>query len=245
MVKKKTKEFDIIFGVHSVTEVLYAKKRKIMQLYVAKTHPKAWKKIVSWVPKYVQIQYVTANVLSRIAESSDHQGMVAYVAPFPFQKSFFDPKKSLCLLLIDGVQDPRNLGSLLRSAYCTHFDGVIMIKKGGAPLSAVAHKASAGLAEYLAIYRAASSKEAVQLLIKAGYQLYTAVSEGDAQSTHQIRYVTPLCVVIGGEGCGVSQDAIKKGINITLPQKRSDISYNASVAGGILLFLIATQLRRI
>jgi len=133
------------------------------------------------------------------------------------------------------------LGAIVRSAYCTGVQGVIITTKHSSPLNAVGLKASAGLAEHLEIYQVPTASVGVQELKKAGYALYVAALAQQAVAAVAVDYRLPLCVVIGSEGKGVSLDVIKQGTLVTLPQKTADISYNASVAAGILLFLIATK----
>ena len=246
MTKKQIKKqlVEYIYGVHSIQELLKAKKRKLVALYTTRPEPKAFKLIQSMMPPYpVQIQYVEKTKLLQLVGTDDHQGIVAMVQPYGYVKNFFNPKKHPFILLLDGVQDVRNVGAILRSAYCTVADGVIICKKGGASISAAAHKASAGLAEYISVYQAASIQEAVQMLKQAGYQMY--VTAFDGQNAATISYRQPLCIIIGSEGFGVTRSIIKEGIQITLPQKNDDISYNASVAAGIVLFLAGTKIGRI
>ncbi len=238
--KKKDKETkgELIFGIHPIVELLKAKRRKLISLYTTKPTPQAFDEIQAVWPKYpVPIQYVVRDVLDRMVGSTDHQGVVAWTTAFPFRKLFFDPKKHKFLVMVDGVQDPRNLGAILRSAYCTGVDGAIIIKRGGAQLTGVAIKSSAGLSEHLEIYAAQSAAAAVIELKNAGYAIYLATFDGENAVACQ--YKNPLCVVIGGEGSGVSKSILSSGIHVTLPQRSSDISYNASVAAGILLFLIS------
>ena len=120
---------------------------------------------------------------------------------------------------------------------------MISVKKGGVLLHATAFKSSAGLAENVEIFVASSAEEAVLNLKKAGYNLYMTTFDG--KSATSIEFKMPLCVVIGGEGFGISKSIIKSGIGVTLPQQRADISYNASVAASIITFLIATQHQKI
>src|SRR5579863_5881317 len=242
MTKKKTKEQtgELIFGIHPVVELLKAKRRKVISLYTTKPTPYAFSEIEKLLPKYhVPIQYVARNVLDRMAGTTDHQSVVAWVQTFPFRKTFFDPKKQKCLVMLDGIQDPRNLGAILRSAYCTGVDGAIVIKRGGAQLTGVAIKSSAGLSEHLEIYAAQSAAAAIIELKNAGYTVYLATFDGENATS--CNYKVPLCAVIGGEGTGISKSILSSGIHVTLPQKTSDISYNASVAAGILLFLISAR----
>ena len=155
----------------------------------------------------------------------------------------FDPQKQPFIVLLDGIQDPRNIGAILRSVYCAGADGAIICKKNNAPLNATAFKASAGLAEHLAIMNAPSVEAAVLDIEKAGYQMY--VSMFDGKNALKINYTQPLCVVIGGEGFGVSKIMHNKGTKITIPQRTPDISYNASVAAGIILATVGVQMGKI
>lgn len=242
MIKKKTKEQagELIFGIHPVVELLRAKRRKLISIYTTKPVPQAFSDIEKEWPKYpVPIQYVTREVLDRMVGTTDHQSVVAWTQPFPYRKVFFDAKKHKILVMLDGIQDPRNLGAILRSAYCTNVDGVILIKRGGAQLTGVAIKSSAGLSEHLEIYCAQSAQSAVLELKSAGYESYLATFDGENAATCQ--YQTPLCLVIGGEGYGITKSIMSSGKHVTLPQKKNDISYNASVAAGILLFLVSIR----
>jgi 23S rRNA (guanosine2251-2'-O)-methyltransferase len=239
MEKKSKAPGELIYGIHPLIEVLKAKRRKVISIYTTRPTPKAWNKIEELLPERTPIQYVNRDVLTNMAKTADHQGVVAWVQLFPFRSKAFDPVKHPFLVLLDGIQDPRNVGAILRSAYCTGATGVILSQKFAAPLNAAALKASAGLAEHLEIMVAQSAPSAVQNLKAAGYNLYLAAFGG--KNALDVAYQTPLCLVIGSEGEGILPSILKMGTQITLPQKTSDISYNASVAAGILLFLIGTK----
>lgn len=236
---KKDRQQELIFGLHPIVELLKAKRRKIARLYTTKPTPKCWDDVARILPPSVPIQYVPRDVLTRLAQSPDHQGLLAYVTPFPLRSKPFEAARHPFVLLIDGIQDPRNLGAILRSAYCIGVNGIIVLKKSSSPLTAIALKASAGLAEYLEIYQASTAMSAVQELKKNGYHIYLASLDGEDAT--KVQYQRPLCLVIGSEGRGISQEIARTGKTITIPQRQPDISYNASVAAGILLFLIAHQ----
>ena len=106
-----------------------------------------------------------------------------------------------------------------------------------------AFKSSAGLAEHLEIMVVPTAPAAVQVLKEAGYAIYLAAFGG--KSALEIEYQSPLCLIIGYEGEGIQPALLKMGTQVTLPQKTADVSYNASVAAGILLFLIGTQQQKI
>lgn len=239
---KKTKQTvgELLYGMHPILEMLKAKKRKLIALYTTKPEPKGFTDIQKLMPKYpVQIQYVARDVLTRMAGNTDHQGVIAWVHPLGARKKMFEPENHPFLIMLDGIQDSRNLGAIIRSAYCAGASGVVMTKKNSAPLNAPAFKASAGLAERIEIYEASSSVSAAQELKQAGYNMYLATFDGESATTCEFKL--PCCIVIGAEGAGVSREILKSGTHVTLPQKTKDISYNASVAAGILLFLAGTK----
>jgi 23S rRNA (guanosine2251-2'-O)-methyltransferase len=244
MKNKKQIKGELIYGVHPVIELLKAKRRKLISVYTTRPEPKAWALIKAVWPKYqVPIQYVERDVLTRMAGTTEHQGVVAWVQEYSFRKAFFSSDKQPFLVMLDGVQDTRNVGAILRSAYCTNASGVIMITRDAAPLNGSSLKSSAGLAEHLEIYLAPSPQAAIAELKKAGYTIYLATFKGENATT--ITYKEPLCLVIGSEFTGISKDIMKDGVHVTLPQKTADISYNASVAAGLLLFIVGTQLKKI
>lgn len=244
--KKKQKKVagQLIFGIHPIVECLKAKRRKIISLYTTKPHPKGFKEIERHLPKHpVSTQYVSREVLHKMADSEDHQGVIGWVRDFPFRKKPFDSKKQKFIVLLDGIQDPRNVGAIIRSAYCAGADGVVLCKKGGSSLSATAIKASAGLAEHMEIFVYPSVQAAAQELKNAGYNLFMAVFNG--QPVTECEFSEPVCLVIGNEAVGVSKSILKLGKGVTIAQRSANISYNASVAAGILLYQIGIKNKRI
>lgn len=237
--KERTKE--VLYGAHPIIEMLKAKKRKLLALYTRKPLPKAWLRIKQYLPKTMpSINYVEKNILDGIAQSPEHMGVVAFVSPFQYRSKMFNPQEHQFILLLDAIQDVGNLGAILRSAYCSGVQGVILTKKGGSLLTPAVCKAAAGLVEHLEIYVAPSASYAVTELKKAGYSLYMAVIDG--KNAYEAEYKKPLCLVIGNEATGIEKSVRAEGHAITIPQKTSEISYNASVAAGILLSTISFKM---
>jgi 23S rRNA (guanosine2251-2'-O)-methyltransferase len=229
----------MVYGVHPVLELLRAKRRPIYQLYTTDPAPKAFPLIKSLIPARIPITIVKKDFLTNMVETADHQGFVAITAPFPMRKKPFEAAKSPFILLVDSVQDTRNLGAILRSAYCTGVSGVVLSGSHGAPINAPACKSAAGLAEHLEIISYPTALNAAQELKKAGYNLYMGALGGE--TAIQAPFTPPLCVVVGNEATGITPPVMALGKKVMLPQKSSEISYNASVAAGILLFLAATK----
>jgi 23S rRNA (guanosine2251-2'-O)-methyltransferase len=243
--KKATPRFaDFVYGVHACLELLTAKRRKISTVYTTKHEIKSWDKIKKLIPAYTQIQIVDRDVLDKMTDFAQHQGIVIYAAPFPFEKTIFDPKTNPFIVVLDSVQDIGNLGAIIRSAYCAGVDGVVLCSKNSAPLTPAAIKSSAGLSEHTKIFIAPSIGFALQELKNKGYGLYIATLDG-AENAATVQFKMPAALVIGNEESGVSKETLKLGTKILLPQRRADISYNASVAAGILMFLMAAQFKKI
>lgn len=228
---------EMLYGAHPIIEMLKAKRRKLHSIYTTKNLPKAWERVQPYLPASIpNIQYVSRDVLDRMAGTTDHNCIIALVSPFKFTQTIFKPKEKPFIVLLDAIQDVRNAGAILRSAFCTEVDGIVMCKTKGAPLTPAVFKASAGLAEHLPIYQVGSLKQAIAELKQAGYHFYMAVLDG--QDATKTVFQKPCCLVIGNEAEGITKDIRGQGTLITLPQKTPDISYNASVAAGILMFLL-------
>jgi len=238
--KKQTVKGELIYGINPILELLKAKRRKIIQLYTTRPEPRSMGHIKRYLPRHpVPIQYVTRAILQRMVDNTDHQGVVAWVHPFPFTKKLFDPAKHPFILMLDGVQDTRNFGAILRSAYCTGIDAIVVPTKNSAPLNATTLKASAGLAEQLQINITDNLLATAHELKKAGYKFVLATLDG--QDPETLAFDEPTCLVIGSEGTGISTPLLSLGTHITIPQRSPDISYNASVAAGILLYTIGRK----
>jgi 23S rRNA (guanosine2251-2'-O)-methyltransferase len=235
--KRVTRNHEILYGVHPIIECLKAGKRSIYALYMTKPEPKGWDRIKRYFSKYTPpIQYVSRDTLTRLAQSSEHMGIVAYVAPYEYTSKKLTTQANQRILLLDGVQDVHNLGAILRSAYCTNFDAVLVSKKC-ARMTAGVFKASAGLAEHVPVYLVPTSQHAASELRQMGYHLYMTVADG-GKSALDVSFKPPFCVVIGSEEQGIAKAVREQGTQVTLPQKDTS-SYNASVAAGIFLFIAA------
>jgi len=239
MKSRNLKETELIYGVHPITEVLKQKKRKLYTLYTTSNTPEAFDEIQPLLAKGCNIQYVDREILAKMSGTTDHQGLIARVQPYVYRKKMFDPAAEPILILLDSIQDPRNVGSIIRTAACTGVNGVIIPTRHASPLSATVHKAAAGLTERIAIMQTTSSGHALELLKKAGYTTYLTTVEG--APIHEMMFQKPLCLVIGNEGKGISKTLYHYGAQVSLPQSADDISYNASVAAGIFMFYVATN----
>jgi 23S rRNA (guanosine2251-2'-O)-methyltransferase len=241
MAKQKIKYQDFVYGVHPVIELLRAKRRKISTVYTLKRPIKSWGSIEKLIPAYAQVVCIDRFDLDKMAGTDEHQGILVFAAPFPYEKNMFTPEKHTFVLVLDGVQDVRNVGAILRSAYCTGVDGVVLCSRGGTLLTPAAVKSAAGLSEHLAIYVTPTIQDAIGKLSHQKYNIFLATLEKGERAS-DVEYAGPVALVLGNESVGISKDVMKKGTRVLLAQKRSDISYNVSVAAGILLHTIGIKI---
>lgn len=194
----------------------------------------------------IVVQEVERSVLDTLSESTNHQGVLAQMAGVSYlelDELLAKPKDANWapfLILLDGVQDPHNLGSIIRSGEAMGIDGVIIPKRRAAPVTQTVMKSSAGAANYLPVCRVGNLAATIDLLKKAGYWIVGADMEGDTCFVQDL--TGPLALVIGGEGSGLSRLVKDKCDFLTSVPMRGEInSLNASVAAGILVFEVVRQ----
>lgn len=187
--------------------------------------------------------------LDAVCAGGRHQGVVAFAA----QVEYCDLQDLLAaakekdeppfILLADGVQDPHNLGALMRTALLCGVHGVVIPKRGATGVTPVVMKASAGAAAVLPVARVANIGEAVRRLKQAGVFVYCADMAG--QPAYRQTLTGPIALVVGDEGKGVAP-LVKKLCDGTValpmaPGRAGVDSFNVSVAGGILMYEIFKQ----
>lgn len=181
------------------------------------------------------------------ATNGAHQGVVAVAAAREYcaaedilalaQERGEDPFVVVC----DGLEDPRNLGAVIRTAECAGAHGVIIPRHHSAGVTAAADKASAGAAEHMLIARVANLTGTLQELKKAGLWVYGAEADGESALWHT-DMKGPVCLVIGSEGQGLSR-LVRENCDfvMTIPMAGRVNSLNASVAAALLLYEVVRQ----
>lgn len=168
------------------------------------------------------------------------QGVVAEIKPYEYldldgliKKSM--KKKNPLLVMLDEINDPHNLGAILRSCDAFGVDGVIMKKTGQVPLNATVAKVSTGAIDYVPVTIVSNLNNAVDKLKKSGY--WIVASDGKAKNDYrEIDYNVPIVLIVGSEGFGVSQLLCKNSdFLIKIPMVGTVNSFNASVATAVLL----------
>lgn len=192
------------------------------------------------------IQYVAKERLDQISETGKHQGVIAVAASYEYAtvedilakaKETGEPP---FILLLDNIEDPHNLGAIIRTANLAGAHGVIIPKRRAAGLTAVVARTSAGALNYTPVAKVTNLKTVMEQLKKEGMWFVCADMGGTAY--YDLDLKGPIGLVIGNEGEGVSR-LVKENCDFvaSIPMKGDIDSLNASVAAGILAFEIARQ----
>lgn len=198
----------------------------------------------------VVVQQADKRKLDQLVPGVPHQGVVAQAAAVSYaeveellERAAAQGEPPL-LVLLDEVEDPHNLGSVLRTAECTGVHGVIVPKRRSAGLTAAVAKTSAGAVEYVPVARVANLAQTMDKLKEAGVWIAGAAGDADSDVYHA-NLAGPLAIVIGNEGRGLSRLVRERcDFLISLPMYGRINSLNASVAAGVILYEAVRQRRQ-
>jgi 23S rRNA (guanosine2251-2'-O)-methyltransferase len=237
-----------IYGLHAVRAVLERRPQTILKASVLRdASGKVAELADALAARGVAVQRIARSDLDRLTDGGVHQGVVIDVtaaAEFTigdFEALVMARGRALRLLVLDGVEDPRNLGACLRTADAAGIDAVVVPKDHSAKLTAAAVKTSTGAAETVPVYRAPNLARALAWLKEAGVWVVGADAAAP-QSLHRAKLSPPVAMVLGGEGRGVrrlTRDLCDELVYI--PMVGSVESLNVSVATGIVLFELLRQ----
>lgn len=242
---------ELIFGVNPVKESLQGA-RAAYNLYVqisASDH-RVEKIIKLAEERGVAIHRRDKNDLTKMCASSHHQGIALEVEPFRYADldellaSVAQSGTPGFLLVLDGIQDPHNLGALIRSAACAGANGVIIPKDRACGITAAAEKSSAGAVETIPVAQVTNIAQTLATLKQSGYWIYGL--DGEArQSLYDVKFSGSTVLVAGSEGEGI-RPLVRKQCDVvmSIPHYGGVGSLNASVAGGIAMFEVARGFKR-
>ena len=241
--KKET----LLFGIYPVIEALKAK-QTIDKAYVQKglQSPKIDAIVADLEALNTTISYVPLEKMEKLCRSN-HQGIILISSPIEFValetmvEAVLESEKTPLFLILDQISDVRNFGAILRTAECTGVDGVIIQKKGGAPVSGDTVKTSAGAIFNIPICKVDHIKDAIYYLQGSGVTTIAA-TEKTQDTIYNLELNEPMAIIMGSEGLGVSKSVLsivdKKA---SLPLLGVINSLNVSVACGALLYEVVRQ----
>lgn len=192
------------------------------------------------------IQYVTKERLNQLSQTGTHQGVIAVAAAYEYStvedilQKAKDKGEDPFILLLDGIEDPHNLGAIIRTANLAGAHGVIIPRRRAVGLTATVARTSAGALNYTPVAKVANLTKTMEALKKEG--MWFVCADMDGQEMYQLNLRGPIGVVIGNEGEGVSRLVKEKcDFVASIPMKGDIDSLNASVAAGVLSYEVVRQ----
>jgi 23S rRNA (guanosine2251-2'-O)-methyltransferase len=253
---------EVLYGLHPVSEALKAGRRRFDHVLVARErHDDRLDRVIAQCRDAgIRVREESREQLTLAANTPAHQGVVALVRPQEFLtiEDLFEPDPATnkspagksaarLVLAIDGVEDPQNLGALLRVADGAGVDGVLLTERRSAPLSPAAVKASAGAAEHLRIARVVNLVRSLEELKKHNLWIVgldAGVAERGLTAYDQFDFTGDLVIVLGSEGAGL-HDLVRRTCDhlLHIPMAGGVSSLNVSAAGAVVLYEAARQRR--
>lgn len=236
-----------IYGIRAVLEAI-SSEEPIDKVFIQRgLKGDLFKELESTVRKnQINSSYVPIEKLNRLTKNN-HQGVVANISPITFHEletlveQVMETKKSPLFLLLDQLSDVRNFGAIIRTAECTGVDGIIIQKKGSAPVTADTIKTSAGAAFKVPIVKVDHIKDAVFYLQASGVQVVSA-TEKTENTIYDVSFTGPCAIVMGSEDRGISPSILKASdYTAKLPLLGEIESLNVSVACAVFLYEAVRQ----
>lgn len=234
---------DVLIGRNAVTEALRAG-RGINKILLADGDREGQVSEIVALAKErgIVLQFVERSKIESVAGGLRHQGVLAYVAPVAYADLDDILAKAEAageppfLLLLDELEDPHNLGALLRTADATGVHGVLIPKRRSVPLTATVAKTSAGAVEYVPVARIGNISQTLKALKEKGFWVAGADMDGQ-QNYYEADLTGPLVLVVGSEGKGMGRLTKEQcDFIVKMPMVGKINSLNASVAGSILMY---------
>jgi len=245
---------EVLYGLHPVSEALKAGRRRFDHVLVARERrdSRLESLIVQCRQARIRVLEQPREQLTLAAKTTGHQGVVAFVRPQEFltledlfapAPSASNPSAARLVLALDGVEDPQNLGALLRVADGAGVDGVLLTERRSAPLSPAAVKASAGAAEHLRIARVVNLVRALEDLKRRNLWI-AGLDERGPVNYDRFDFTGDLVIVLGSEGAGL-HDLVRRTCDhlLRIPMAGGVSSLNVSAAGAVVLYEAARQRR--
>ncbi len=183
----------------------------------------------------ISVRFEPRSALDRLAGSAAHQGVVAMGAAKKYA-DLEDAARSELVVVLDGVEDPHNLGAIIRTAHAAGAGAVVIPERRSAGVTDVVAKAAAGALEHLPIVRVTNINRALEELKQREYWIYGLDERGE-QLYADVDYSTPTALVLGGEGHGLHEQVRKHcDLLVRIPMAGPISSLNVSVAAGVVLF---------
>jgi 23S rRNA (guanosine2251-2'-O)-methyltransferase len=227
----------VTVGIHPVREALRAR-RPLDKVLIAKgaASPRIQEIIELCRTNSVPVRFETRELLDRASKGVAHQGVVALGAVRTYVELKDAIEGARLIVVLDGVEDPHNLGAIIRTAHAAGTNAVVVPERRAAPLTETVSRAAAGALEYLPVVRITNVSQTLEKLKEKGFWIY-GLDECGTEIYDKVKYNMPTAIVLGGEGKGLHPGVQKHcDVLVRIPMAGEVSSLNVSVAAGVVLF---------
>ena len=227
----------LTLGIHPVREALRAR-RAFDKVLIAKgsAGPRIQEIVTLCRDQSILVRFESREALDRAAKGASHQGVIAFGVAHQYAELEDILTDARLLVILDGVEDPHNLGAIIRTAHAAGANGIIVPERRSAPLSETVARVSAGALEYMPVIRVTNVTRLLEQLKQRHFWIY-GLDERGVEPYDRVEYAEPAAIVLGSEGRGL-HDNVKKHCDflINIPMAGAVSSLNVSVAAGVVLF---------
>jgi 23S rRNA (guanosine2251-2'-O)-methyltransferase len=226
----------ILSGIHPVAEALRANHPLDRVLIAQGAGGSRLQEIIDMARRAsIAVRFEPRPALDRLAGTSAHQGVVAMGAAKKYA-GLDDVAASDLIVVLDGVEDPHNLGAIIRTAHAAGAGGIVIPERRAVGVTDVVAKAAAGALEHLPVTRVTNINRTLEELKESGHWIY-GLDERGSEMYDRVEYSTPTVIVLGGEGKGLHEQVCKHcDVLVRIPMAGKISSLNVSVAAGVVLF---------
>jgi 23S rRNA (guanosine2251-2'-O)-methyltransferase len=238
---------NLIYGNHSCTEYLKKSYGNINRILIARESARRYAVAITMAREYgIRLDMVTKQILDRVVKGANHQGIAMYISPYVYYDTselLESASSNPLFVLLDGVEDPQNLGTIIRTSAAAGVDGIILENRRCAPITSTVMRVSSGGLSSVKIARINNLKNLFVDLNKRNISIVATMSEGKYLWT-EVDYTNGAALIFGSEGEGVRRIlAEKSDFTIRIPVINEMNSLNVSMAVGIIIYEALRQKR--
>lgn len=233
-----------IYGINTVEQSLKNSSRKMYRLIVENSKASKLMAIIKLANRRkISVQFAPQRLIEKLSDSSTHQGVVLEIDDVYYYSidEIVNDKNNRMLLCLDGVIDPQNFGSIIRTSVCMGFDGIIFSENRNSSITPTVEKISCGAVEKIKFIRVVNINQTLIYLKKNNYWVYGADISG--RDIREVNFNFPVIVVVGSEGEGIHKKTKEHCDElIRIPQVEYFDSLNVSVASAIVMYEIKRRI---
>ena len=240
---------DIIYGYHSCVEFIKKSPGNVNKIVIMKESYKRFDEIINFAKEHkIRFELQEKYFLDKLAQGGNHQGIIMFVSPYAYyeiNELLESAPANPLFILLDGIEDPQNLGNIIRTCAAAGVDGILLENRRCAPVTSTVMKVSSGGLSSVKIARVNNLKNTFSFYNEKSIPIVATTSDGE-YLWNEVNYRGGAALIFGSEGQGIRRILKEKSdYTIRIPIRNEMNSLNVSVAAGIVIYEVLRQQKRI